>query len=92
MARYIDAEIMPKDSFFEELTYKEKAKVIQWLLQSPTADVVPVVRCKDCKHLGDCHMTVAKRMKIDSKGNIAFETNLNHYCSFGERKDDNGNL
>ena len=65
-------------------------KVIDRIKAMPTEDVVPVVRCKDCKLLGGCHLTVAKRMKIDSKGNITFETNLNHYCSFGERKDECG--
>ena len=42
MARYIDAERMPNDSFWEGLNDKEKAKVLQWLLQSPTADVEEV--------------------------------------------------
>ena len=42
MARYIDAERMPNDSFWQGLSDKEKAKVLQWLLQSPTADVVEV--------------------------------------------------
>ena len=50
MARYIDAERMPNDCFWEGLTDKEKTKVLQWLLQSPTADVVEVVRCGKCKH------------------------------------------
>lgn len=39
MAKYIDAEYIPKDKFFEDMTYKEKAKVVQWLIQAPTADV-----------------------------------------------------
>ena len=40
--RYIDAERMPNDSFWEGLNDKEKAKVLQWLLQSPTVDVVEI--------------------------------------------------
>ena len=44
MARYIDAEKMPNDKFFEDLSNKEKCKVIQWLLQAPRADVKEVKR------------------------------------------------
>ena len=42
MSRYIDAERVPKDSFFEGLTDKEKSKVLSWFLQAPTADVEEV--------------------------------------------------
>lgn len=45
---------------------------------TPTEDVVPVVRCKDCKYWdnGDCY-----RIEL---------TRPDDYCSYGERKDDNG--
>ena len=46
MAKYIDAEKIPNDSFFNGLTDKEKAKVLQWFLQAPTADVVEVETIK----------------------------------------------
>ncbi len=39
MPRYIDVERIPNDSFWESMTPKEKAKVLQWFLQTPTADV-----------------------------------------------------
>lgn len=46
---------------------------------SPTADVVEVVRCKDCKHYKDehsnCWLMRVKMMPSD-------------YCSYGERKED----
>lgn len=42
MAKYIDAEHLPADRFFEGMSYKEKAKVIQWLIQAPSADVAVV--------------------------------------------------
>lgn len=42
MPRYIDAERLPNDNFFEGLSDKEKAKVIQWFLIAPTADVQEV--------------------------------------------------
>ena len=82
MARYIDAERMPNDSFWEGLTDKEKAKVLQWLLQSPTADVVEVVRCKDCdvphnKWTGCPHLN-------------GLIPPPNHYCALGGRSENGG--
>lgn len=48
----------------------------------PTADVVEVVRCKDCKYFdtGYCGIPF-----------IGKKVNSNHYCSFGERKEESGN-
>lgn len=52
----------------------------------PAADVVPVVRCKDCKHydMGVC-------LKIYSDGNVhsaAWQSRRpDDFCSYGERKD-----
>lgn len=40
MPRYIDAEVMPNDAFWSDLTDREKAKVLQWLVSAPTADIV----------------------------------------------------
>lgn len=54
--------------------------------QIPAADVVPVVRCKDCKHydMGVC-------LKIYSDGNAhpeAWQSRRSEdFCSYGERKD-----
>lgn len=44
MSRYIDVERIPNDSFWEGMTPKEKAKVLQWFLQAPTADVAKIKR------------------------------------------------
>ena len=84
MARYIDAEKMPNDRFFEDLTPKEKAKVILWLLQAPTADVVEVVRCKDCKHRVRPSKMCAHPKAI---GWDAIEPGDDDFCSCGERED-----
>lgn len=58
----------------------------------PTADVVGVVRCKDCKHNykngGDCD-----RVLIHTRRNLVLERNeylyykLNH-CEYGEKRSD----
>ena len=50
------------------------------IANAPTADVAPVVRCKDCKHLekhGDCEI-------FDEWSTRTPED----FCSFGERKND----
>ena len=57
--------------------------------EMPTVDAVEVVRCRDCKHRGtdDCIFHI--------KGEPADEELLrkldNDFCSYGERKDDDGN-
>lgn len=64
-----------------------KADYLREIIESvPAADVVPVVRCKDCIHydLGVC-------LKIYSDGNAQKDSwqsrNPNDFCSYGERKD-----
>jgi hypothetical protein len=46
-------------------------------------DVVPVVRCKDCKHEQKCLMC------IEVVGDTPLTTSSRHidFCSYGERKD-----
>ena len=47
---------------------------------APSADVVEVVRCKDCKWFNDIGCSI--RIVDDSD-----KPTENDYCSFGERKD-----
>ena len=51
--------------------------LIRYVKRQPTADVVPVVRCKDCAHLYGTFCTVCGLLprKPDD------------FCSLGERKD-----
>lgn len=55
----------------------------------PAADVVEVVRCKDCKYYGweqePCHGRVERFCKLH-KGLVA--VNKETFCSYGERKND----
>jgi hypothetical protein len=54
----------------------------------PTEDVVPVVRCKDCKH---CRKDVYS--DYCDKYSRPFDklyVEKDHFCSYGERKEDNG--
>lgn len=53
---------------------------------APAADVVEVVRCKDCEHYF-CDTPYCKKHKV---GYCAFDEivkDKNHFCSYGERKE-----
>ena len=83
MSKYIDAERISNDKFFNGMFDKEKAKVLQWFLQLPTANVVEVVRCKDCIH--------KQTAKINSKGFLicpasGMEITDDDFCSYGKRR------
>lgn len=60
-------------------------KVRDRIKESPAADVVEVVRCKDCKHSAD---------ETDGGNYLCNRKMLglvrpNDFCSFGERRDNN---
>lgn len=69
-----------------ELFQSEWEEIEEAINAAPAADVVPVVRCKDCIHydLGVC-------LKIYSDGNAQKDSwqsrNPNDFCSYGVRKD-----
>lgn len=77
MAKYINADeaiaILKDTNEYE----KEHAELIsEFISEQPSADVVEVVRCKDCKKF---------RNNICRKFMIC--TELTDYCSYGERKE-----
>lgn len=58
------------------------------IYKSPTADVVEVVRCKDCKHAtfyscknDSCYKGIICKYRIGTDDE-------NFYCSYGERRTD----
>ena len=51
------------------------------VIDAPVADVVPVVRCKDCKHHYDCGVHFCDRLGMDCPDDSDF------FCSYGERED-----
>ena len=57
--------------------FSEAAKVIRSI---PTADVVEVVRCKDCAHKGAA-FCMAGDFPLTKE-------NENDYCSYGERREE----
>lgn len=88
MSRYIDA-----DKAYETARnyHKDFARSIadltslrEVLEDTPTADVVAVVRCKDCKYFQDNNGGYPHeecRWRMDET------PNADDYCSYGERKD-----
>lgn len=80
MSRLIDADTLQK----EYMTYND-GKRLMLIDVAPTIDAVEVVRCKDCKHRKE---TVTGVATCQGHG-IAFITQANDYCSYGERKEDN---
>jgi hypothetical protein len=90
MARYIDVEkeIASMQSVLDQrsegkgtVAYFAFEKIIERLKNAPTADVVPVVRCKNCKHLtedGLCFRNI---------GGVGYKkASQDDFCSYGERK------
>lgn len=80
MAEYIEKQSAldailrePPDAHYPNW-YAERIKAL------PAADVVPVVRCKECKHL--FYMMCAACGFLPRKPN--------DFCSYGERKDGGG--
>ena len=80
MARYIDADLLIKNiARINDLRRLSTKTVGEAISNTPTADVVEVVRCKDCVHygeVGDCEVH-----PYDDRFNV------NYFCADGERKD-----
>ena len=74
MARYIDtSKVHIPKGFFNDLNVP---KLFDWLNSQPTADVVEVVRCKDCIHYKDEWCEILKEETPIADG----------FCCYGERK------
>ena len=78
-------ECLYPDGYCPEKCDLEKC---DWMehLKEDAADVVPVVRCKDCKHHRDCEIHFCDALGMDCPDDSEF------FCSYGERKEgaDNG--
>lgn len=86
MARYIDAEKLEKEGWSASRTYPQDAHTMVYetkkMTDFPTADVVEIVRCKDCKH------SVKHQLGYGCGMNYHLATNGNWFCADGERRDD----
>ena len=97
MPRYIDAELLLRKSIQErrffictenlikggydvQTVYNDLAEFVESI---PTADVVEVVRCRDCIYFKESEVTNSCYCDWHRE---YYETYPNEYCSYGERK------
>ena len=62
-------------------------KALRCIAEAPTADVVEVVRCKDCKYWGG--ITFGNICRRWTGLNVKNCTKPNDFCSYGERRETN---
>jgi hypothetical protein len=91
MAEYIDREkilkyIEENNTADEWILGQYNADWIYSFIESqPTADVVEVVRCKDCKYSIGEHPFLSEKLCIFHEVSVP----VNYYCASGERRTDN---
>ena len=95
MSRYIDADSLKKRmlAVFEDdgigvvLNGYWSSKLVREIIdEQPTADVVEVVRCKDCKFRKIEFGWNGKKYKMCA--NTDYPTDDDAYCSYAERRED----
>ena len=74
-----------KTSAQNELDIPAIGTVIYILSEMDSADVVEVVRCKDCKHIKEEHFNIMPDGFSCELSGLMVEPE--HYCSYGERAD-----
>lgn len=86
MARYIDADALIAE--YDRVHIGAPGGARKLMVDAPTADVVEVVRCKDCKYCNEYQKyDFRKYLGCNQNGEI-YEVEPNHFCSYGERKED----
>ena len=82
MARYIDADALIAE--YDRVHIGAPGGARKLMVDAPTADVVEVVRCKDCKYWekGKDYEPYCNHF-----GNMMTDTKADDFCSYGERKE-----
>lgn len=87
--KYIKAADCEK-YFYEHLDDVHIAGAMNAIAEMPAADVVPVIRCKDCKYFShkelECRCDGIVQDLADS-GSFRLNFYLDDYCSYGVRKE-----
>lgn len=96
MAEYIDREALEKAMTVAAVNGKDKdhrtwATAICVLHDIPTADVAPVVRCKDCKYykISELHppFKFCFRLRHPTENrSVGYRFADDDFCSYGERR------
>ena len=80
MAKYIDAEKL-KITLIDKYSFLP-AFVVRAIEEAPAADVVEVVRCKDCKY---AEQSEADEHYYNCSNYFGCSQHEKHYCADGER-------
>ena len=83
MARYIDADKIDFSPLKDDFD-RARAKVI--IMGQLTADVVEVVRCKDCKYYEPLNANVHCKGYCNYVEDLSDIVRPSDYCSYGEMK------
>lgn len=92
MGRLIDADRLKAHYCWwaggsKEMSIDEAKKTFDTIIDvQPTVDAEPVVRCKDCKHSGQCTKEIVMRMRVGSYTYCPMGSD--GFCSWGERRED----
>lgn len=89
MSEYIDKiELLKTINENPAEAHNERcAQLLDAILQAPTADVVEVVRCRDCKYyIYDGGKYPYCEMMTNKEEGEYYQPFDDHYCSYGERR------
>ena len=89
MSKYLEREAVLK-IVDRRVDLNAKTKhMFQELISLPAADVVPVVRCLECKHFNlETHECENELLSTDHEGGASYSLNFcdEDFCSYGERR------
>ena len=92
MSRYIDADLLDDIALQRGITRWEYKMIDSVLFDFPTADVVDVVRCKDCKWYKSIYSSIyswnGNEHKICAREPSDSPREPDDYCIYGERRED----
>lgn len=85
--RLIDADALMRDI---EQYHLSNGKFQHWTELQPTVDAVPVIRCKNCKHMGDVYLVSLPWLEQKEHRCRYWEhpTTPDDYCNRAERKEE----
>lgn len=93
MRRYIDAdavlELIQEEFHKTDVNGEEQIGVLKChriVREAPTADVVEVVRCKDCIHREETSLKEIPK-EVCWCGKLGSMAHDKHFCSYGERRE-----
>jgi hypothetical protein len=98
MAEYIDREAvlneLNKNNITKTITFADGVRIFDRIKHLPAADVVEVVRCKDCIYSRELDK-YEKKLYLDNcvgctQHSVSYHSLIiedNDFCSYGERKE-----